>query len=656
MYIIDTVPITKTPFLPSQTLSYFTSQPLKEGSLVLVPLKKRETLAIVLSRKEARKTKMEIKKAEFALKPILKVIEKKAILSPLQIKLAKWISNYYWSPLGKTIFLFLPNFFLNKIVKAGKKQDFSRKLALNKKNQKKRQKTLYIAPSGFLPRKEIKETIEKNQQVLFLIPEKQTKNFWQEKIEQKLKINSNNICFFSTGITQKKYIEFCKKINQGEIKIIIGARSALFAPFYNLGLIVVEKEESPNYKSEREPKYNARKIAEKLAKLWQAKLTLLSSFPLIETYYQAKKEGYEINKPSVSEPAPNIKIIDMKKLEKWQPISPILFDKIKENFSLSKKTLLFLNRKGNGTSLLCQDCGWIKKCPNCGTPLSYHIKNKKPLLWCHHCNFQTLTPKYCEKCKSWKLKVLGTGIEKIEYELKKELPNANILRLDKETAPNTLQQKRILKKFNSNGNILIATSLILQHFPLNKIPLTGIISIDALLSLPDFKSEEKGAAIIQKLLFQTSENLFLQTFWPNSKVFNFKEEKYSSFFKKTLNERNFFLYPPFSKIIKLTSFHKNPKSAKIEAYNLKKKLEFQLSNLYNKKNEIKETQETQAKTNLPVQILGPAPTFVPKSKQKYGWKILIKLNTKYPILNVKYYLLAITPQNWRIDVDPTNTL
>lgn len=647
MFLTEVVPLTKIPLPSQQILTYFTSQELQEGSLVLIPLRKKEVPAIVLLQREAEPLKMEIKKIEFKLKPILKVIKKERVLFPYQIKLAHWISNYYWAPLGKTLSLFLPKFLLKKLIR-------ERKLTfpcseIESEKAKDLLKKLYFAPFDFLPEEEIKMALRDKKQILFLIPEKQKSNFWIKK----LRGITNDICFFSTDLPAKEYLENLKKIRGGEIKIVVGTRSALFAPFFNLGLIVLSEEESENYKSESEPRFNARKVAEKLVEILKIKLILLSTSPLIESWTKFKreiiKEGEERLKKIIIDMRRIGKISKENTLKEWSPLSPYLLKEIEKNIYLGKKSLLFLNRRGEATALLCQDCGWIKKCENCEAPLVYHFRKKvvnnrqRAKLICHHCNFKTEVPTLCENCKSWRLITLGIGLEKIEKELKEKFENAKILRLDSQVAPKRLSQRKIIKEFlKKEGAILITTSLLFQHLLYlkkgKKVPLVGLISLDSLLSLPDFRTEEKAIKIIQKLFFLCGEKFVFQTFRIDTKIIKFINTGYLAFLKEVLKEREGFFYPPFSTLAKLTLAHRNPKTVKRKAYELKKELESAKSQML----------------NFRCQILGPAPSFIPKIKGRYKWKMILKLEAEKTKL--KTNLLSVIPHEWKIDVDPIDML
>ena len=635
MHITKVAPLTKIYFPLPQILSYFTSQKLDSGSLVCVPFGKKEITGIVLSQKEAKFQKMEIKKSEFKLKPISKVAHLKPILSPCQIELAKWISDYYLASLGKTLSLFYPSSFLKKIHQK-RLNEISFKDS-PQKSPKQLPIEVILSNPKFLPENEIKNAIKNKKQVLILIPEKSKSNFWTKK----LKKTSDKISFFSNNSSSKKYWEDFHKIKKGKIEIIIGTRSALFAPFFNLGIIIITEEDNQNYKSEMEPRYDAREAAKKLAYLHEAKLILLSPSPSAENSFWAKKENNFSFDEKIEKNFARLKknIINIKKLKEWTPISPELLSEIENSVSRKEKILLFLNRKCESTSLVCQDCAWTKKCKNCDVPLVCHYsKNKKKILACHHCGFKYDIPEACEECQSWRLITLGAGNEKIEEILKKKLKGIKIKKLDGQIAPAKKEQDEILNNFfEGDCQILITTALLFNYLTIKKVGFVAAISLDGILSMPDFRAEEEVAKTIQKLALFAKNNFSVQTLFPNSKAIAWiKKQSYFYFLEEALKERKKFLYPPFSRLVKLSFAHKDAFAIKKEIWNIKKSLYELKSDLEN------------------YEIIGPAPAFIPRVKGKYIWKTLIKLKTDNP--EAKNNLLDAIPKNWKIDVDPVSLL
>lgn len=609
MYLTKVVPIVKIPRPASQILSYFTTQKIEKGALVLVSLRKKKVKALVLNQEDVLSKKIEIKKSEFKLKPILKIKNREAVLNNYQLKLAEWLSEYYWASLGKTFSLFLRQ--------SPKKKE---KENPQVKKIKPKNSELIIAPLGYFPEKKIKKNLKENKEILFLVPEKTKEKYWKEKLRY---LNSENL--------------------------IIGTRSKLFSPFSNLGLIILTEEGNKNYKSQMEPKYNTKKTAEKLAEIWGAKLIIISPFPSVETYYLHRhtyalpnlwqevniSRSHSFFEKADERTSSACQIIDMRKLKPWKPISDNLFKEIKNTIKKNKKTLLFINRKGSATTLLCQDCGWVQKCKNCDLPLTYYLENKKIKMICHYCTNEYEVPRLCKNCQSWNLKTLGVGIQKIEKELKKLFDKEKIFRLDSKIAKTQKEQSKIIENFlNSNPSILLTTSLFLK-FPLfEKFSLVGVVSLDSLLCQPDFKIEEEVARKIDSLLFLAKEKFILQTFFPESKAISWIKKDKEFFYKKSLEERKKFNYPPFSDIIKLSIFDKKRDKIIKEGFKLKEKIKASAE-----KHKIKD-----------FQIIGPSSAFIEKIKGKYHCKLVFKLKTSNKQL--KTIFLSKVPPSWKVDIDP----
>lgn len=588
MFLTKVAPLSKIPRPAPQFLTYFTSKKLKRGALVLVPLRKKKVKAIVFNQKKVIDLKLAIKEAEYKIKPIIKVLEKEPIIKEIQIELAKWIADYYWASFGKVLSLFVRSSKEKKEKSIKKENSFLEKLI--------------IAPNNFFPKKEIENAILAKKEILFLVPEKEKEKYWKKELKI---FNYENL--------------------------IIGTRSKLFLPFSNLGLIVLTEEGNKNYKSPMEPRYQTKEVARKLAEIWKAKLIIVSSFPSIESYYTIKnKKTLEKNTNKVQK-----EIIDMKKIKPWQPISNKLLLAIKEKIKNNQKVLLFIHRTGSATTLLCQDCGWIKKCDNCDVPLTYHLEKDNIKLICHYCAKEYEVPRLCQNCKSWNLKTLGVGIQKIEKELKEIFGKDKIFRLDSKITKTKGEQEEIIKKFlTSDSSILLTTSLFLKFPIFEKFSLVGVISLDSLLCQPDFKIEEEVARKINTLLSFAGEKFILQTFFPELKAISWIKKDKEFFYKKTIEERKKFNYPPFSKIIKLSISDKKRERIIKEGFNLKEKIQ-----LTAQKYKIKK-----------INILGPSPAFIEKIKGKYQWKIIIKL--KDIDKNLKTILLANIPPKWVVDVDP----
>ena len=292
-----------------------------------------------------------------------------------------------------------------------------------------------------------------------------------------------------------------QKIYNGEAKIVIGARSAIFAPIKNLGIVIIDEEHDSSYKSDSTPRYNAKDLAVYMAKNNNCPIVLGSATPDICTYY--KTEIGQINRFVLPKRAnnatlPEVEIIDLRQelaSGNKSMISNKLQEEIKNNLKNKKQTILFLNRRGYSTFIMCRDCGYTAKCNNCNITLTYHKKENK--LKCHYCGFETKVVDKCPSCNSKKIKYFGTGTQKLEEQINTMFPEASTIRMDIDTVSKKNSHEQILNKFkNENIDILIGTQMVVKghHFP--NVTLVGVITVDGLLNLEDYRAIEKTFQIL----------------------------------------------------------------------------------------------------------------------------------------------------------------
>ncbi len=300
----------------------------------------------------------------------------------------------------------------------------------------------------------------------------------------------------------ERYDEW-KRIEREEAKIVIGARSAIFAPVKNLGIIIIDEEHDSSYKSDMTPKYNAKEIAFYLAKENKIPLVLGSATPNVEDYYKANKnEGLLVLKNRAnSSKLPNVEIIDMKNelaIGNRSMLSVKLHEKIKENIQNKKQTILFLNRRGYSTFVMCRDCGYVATCEKCNITLTYHIKQDR--LKCHYCGYERPNFTECPECKSKNIRYFGTGTQKLEAEINKMFPEAKTIRMDIDTVTKKNSYEDILNKFkDENIDILIGTQMVVKghHFP--NVTLVGVIAADSSMNIPDYRSSERTFQLLTQV-------------------------------------------------------------------------------------------------------------------------------------------------------------
>ena len=350
------------------------------------------------------------------------------------------------------------------------------------------------------------------------------------------------------------------RIKENNAKIVIGARSAIFAPLDNLGLIIIDEEHDSSYKSEADPRYNAKEVARKIAEMKNIPLLLGSATPDMKTFYNVQNGNItmlRLSKRANNSNLPEVQIIDLKyELAKGNKsmLSEELYLEIEKNIKNKYQTILFLNRRGYSTFIMCRDCGYTLKCPNCNISLTYHSFENK--LKCHYCGHEERVAKKCPNCNSEKIRYFGTGTQKLEQEIKKLFPNASTIRMDVDTVTKKNSHEEILNKFkNDNIDILIGTQMVVKghHFP--KVTLVGVIAADGSLNIDDFRANEKTFQILTQVAGRAGrENLpgkvIIQTYNPDSFAIEYsKKQDYDLFYKTEINLRKQLNYPPFCDII-----------------------------------------------------------------------------------------------------------
>ena len=415
----------------------------------------------------------------------------------------------------------------------------------------------------------------------------------------------------------EKYDQW-NKIERGEAKIIIGPRSAIFAPVNNLGLIVIDEEHDSSYKSETTPKYSAKEVARYIARQNNICLVLGSATPDIETYFKAEKQ--EINLLELKNRANNSKLPDVKVIDLREEIlsgnksmiSRELHNEIETNLKNKKQTILFLNRRGFSTFIMCRDCGYTVKCKNCDITLTYHLNTNK--LKCHYCGFETNAVTICPECKSNNIRYFGTGTQKLEAEINKMFPTAKTIRMDVDTVSKKNSHEEILDRFkNENIDILIGTQMVVKghHFP--NVTLVGVIAADGSLNIDDFRANEKTFQILTQVAGragreQEKGRVIIQTYNPdNFSIECSKEQNYDLFYETEIKLRKQLKYPPFCDIITICISSEDEKTTietikKLHTY-LKKKIKTD---------------------NIGVILYSPLPAPIDKIKNKYRWRMIIK--------------------------------
>lgn len=442
----------------------------------------------------------------------------------------------------------------------------------------------------------------------------------------------NDIAILHSKMTISKRKEEYKRIKEGKVNIVVGARSAIFAPLDNIGLIIVDEEHDTSYYSQTKPKYSTKEIAAYICKENNAVLVLGSATPEIGTYSKALNgniELFEMNKRAANAKLPDIEIVDLKEdrvLGNTSNISIKLKEAILQNIKNNEQTMLFLNKRGYNSYLTCKECGYVFNCPNCDVAMTYHKAND--LLLCHYCSHVERNIRICPKCGSEQISSYQLGTEKLEEELREMHPGISILRMDADTTVARDSQQKILDKFrNENVNVLIGTQMISKGHDMPNVTLVGIIGTDALLAMNDFSSSERAFQNIYqvsgragrgqkrgRVLIQTSdsENYIIQAVKNNS---------YIDFYKKEIDYRKTFGYPPFIDILLFEISGKDFKDVKIESEKLYNILNYDNQNEY--------------------RVFSPKSPYIQRLNNRFRINVMIKAKLNSKIYSIIYNKIKI---------------
>lgn len=460
----------------------------------------------------------------------------------------------------------------------------------------------------------IAEVLKAGKGAIVLVPEisltPQTVERFKARFGEKIAILHSKL---SPG---ERYDQWCR-IHTGEAEIVIGARSAIFAPLKNLGLIVIDEEHETTYKQyDATPRYHARDVGILQAKLTNAVVILGTATPSLETFYNTSigKSHYLYLPYRIdNRPLAQVEIIDMKeeyKLGNRSIFSLSLKKAIEERLNKQEQVIIFLNRRGFATFIQCKDCGTTMKCPHCEITLTYHLTDK--MLKCHYCNFQKQAPQVCPKCQGTKIHYFGTGTQKVEDELQRLFPKARISRMDLDTTTCKMAHHKILSSFKSHGiDILVGTQMIAKGLDIPNVTLVGVISADIGLNLPDFRASERTFSLLTQVAGRAGRGqaaglVIIQTYNPqHPAILAAKTQDYNAFYAQEITFRRELSYPPFTHLANVTIKGKDEeetiKLAQLIGSNLR---------IYNQRKDIL--------------ILGPAPCPLTKIKEEYRWQILLK--------------------------------
>lgn len=466
----------------------------------------------------------------------------------------------------------------------------------------------------------IEEVIKASKSAIVLVPEialtPQTANRFRRIFDDKVAVLHSGL-----GIGER--FDQWRRIRKGQYKVVVGARSALFAPLKELGLIVVDEEHETTYKQGKNPRYHAVNVALKRAEIERCPVILGSATPAIESRYKAETGGHAhiiLGKRVGDRELPQVQIVDMREELKQgnrSIFSSVLQEEMKNCLDAEGKFILFINRRGYSNFLLCRDCGFVPKCKRCAVSLTYHQYEAR--LLCHHCNYTIQAPQVCPNCGSTRIRDFGTGTQKVESELNKLIPDLSIIRMDADTTTGRdAHRKRLVEFQQKRRSVLLGTQMIAKGLDFPEVTLVGIVNGDTALNLPDFRAAERTFQLLMQVSGRAGRGaqpgkVVLQTYLPdNYAIAALLTGEYDPFYEKEISLRKELVYPPFCQLINITVSGRNSDNVEIA---------------------INKICELISSANLEdvLALLGPSPAPLARIKNRFRWHAVLKVANVGPV-------------------------
>ncbi|MDD6719819.1 primosomal protein N' [Lactobacillus porci] len=466
----------------------------------------------------------------------------------------------------------------------------------------------------------ISKALETGRNALMLVPEISLTPQMVKRVQARF---GDQVAVLHSGLSEGEKYDEWRRIRRGEARVVVGARSAVFAPIANLGLIVIDEEHEASYKQDSNPRYHARKVAIWRGKYHHCPVVLGSATPALGTRARAQKGVYRLltlKKRANRQPLPKVDLVDLKHVQfagSQFDLSVKLTSAIGERLAKKEQVILLLNRRGFANFMLCRDCGFVLKCPNCDLSLTMH--KDTGMMQCHYCGHAEPVPELCPNCRSRQIRFLGTGTQKVQEELAALFPQARVLRMDVDTTRRKGSYEKILDAFgNGEADILLGTQMIAKGLDFPNVTLVGVINADTGLWLPDYNASEKTFELLTQVAGRAGRaekdgEVMIQTYNPDHYAISLAQKQdYELFYRKEMQMRHAGNYPPYFYTALISIASKNEQNAARESFKIKRRL--------------------QARLKAPTIILGPAPAAISRVKNQYYYQILVKYKRE-PRLN-----------------------
>jgi primosomal protein N' (replication factor Y) len=628
-------------------LTYSFDQVLQPMNVVTVPLRARMVTGFVIK---------EVKKPEFETKPIKTLLSKKPLPTHC-VELAKWVSQYYACSLGEALRQLAPS---KPTIRKSEAATEDKALVIDQlefaapltKEQLQAIKGINDNPSttvllhGHTGTGKTRVYLElalskiaQGKSVLLLTPEIA---LTPQLTAAAKKILGKNVVVLHSQLSQAKRKEIWLSILESTGPMaIIGPRSALFSPVHNLGLIVLDEAHEPAYKQDQSPRYHATRVASRLGELTKSKVVLGSATPSVTDFQLAEERGAIVSmkqRAMGGEDDTKIEVIDLKERANFTAsryFSTQLLEAAREALSAKKQVMIYLNRRGSARLILCNKCGWQFLCPNCDVPLVYHGDTHS--VRCHICGFADTPPSACPACQNPEIIYKSIGTKALIDEVNRLFPGRNIQRFDSDNTSGEHLHDLYHKLIDGQIDILVGTQLLAKGLDLPRLGLVGIIAAETSLSLPDYSSEERAFQLLYQVIGRVGRGhskgkVILQSYEPSSMIVQAAVGRnWDKFYRYIKKERQQFSFPPYSYLMQLTCRRATLKGTEQASRKLKDEL---------------------AATNLPVEIIGPSPSFYSRRGKYYYWQIVVKSKKRSHLIE----LTKLVPQDWTINLDPINLL
>ncbi|WP_010096727.1 primosomal protein N' [Ornithinibacillus scapharcae] len=458
----------------------------------------------------------------------------------------------------------------------------------------------------------IQEVLKQGKEAIVLVPEISLTPQMVNRFKGRF---GSEVAVMHSGLSSGEKYDEWRKIQAKEVRVVVGARSAIFAPFENLGIIIIDEEHETTYKQEDQPRYHARDVAIKRGQSHNCPVVLGSATPTLESYARAQKGVYQLStldQRTNEKDMPEVEIIDMREelhSGNRSMFSKALKESMEEVISRGEQVVLLLNRRGYSTFVMCRDCGHVKECPHCDIALTFHKRSNR--LKCHYCSYEEPMPLVCTECQSDSIRYFGTGTQRVEESLHELMPHARVIRMDVDTTRKKGSHERLLKQFaNKEADILLGTQMIAKGLDFANVTLVGVLTADSMLHLPDFRSSERTFQLLTQVSGRAGRHelpgkVIVQTYTPEHYSIQLASDyDFNQFFLREMQIRRSFRYPPYVYLALVTVSHPN---------------------------HVRVVQITQRIVQLLLKVvgeetivLGPTPSPIARMKDRYRYQCMIK--------------------------------